>query len=163
MEENLTAEQESLQLLRDIAQSQKKQEKYARWQYLVSVASACACVLIALVLLVGGIYVKNQAQGVVDKVNGTLMEADEAVNNFNQVAQDILSLDLQNLTRGVTNLTEEASEGISQAMESLQGTMTEAQEAMENVKGLNIDKLNEGIQKLNDVLEPLAKFFRISR
>ena len=122
-------------------------------------SAACLLILIFAVIMLSvniGKIVKN-----IDEVSAAVLETG---NNINLVAQDLSKVDFETLGKsiqGIADIGEETLLEINQAAGELETLMTNAETAMNHINSVNFDDLNSGIQKLNDVLEPLAKVLNI--
>lgn len=130
------ARDESIEeMLASINKNVKRQTALARWRALTS--------LLALVVLVAALLaVGLKVMPLLDQVSGTLT----------QVQNTITGMKLEELTKNINELTVTGTQGINQAL-------SEVGDAMEVINGFDIEGLNGGIEKLNDVMEPLSNFF----
>lgn len=129
-------------LLVKIEKNVARQTRYSRLQFF--------CALLALaVLTVGLLAVGMKLFPIMDQVSGTL-------TLLNTTVQD---MKLAEMTKSITDVAKEGSQGISDALEQIDVAMEGVSSAIKVIEGLDIQGLNDGITKLNDVLEPMAKFF----
>lgn len=119
-----------------------------------------------LILIVALIIVLIYAGTVVSKVNDVSKIAIETVNNINTIAEQITKVDLEKLGKSlqsIADIGEVTLRQVSAATEGLDELVKDADEAMQHINSVNFQDLNNGIQELNDVLEPIAKFFNVFR
>ena len=122
--------------------------------------TAIAAVLIVLIAVLLSTYVGK----ITHDINDLSATMTEAGNNINVVAEDLQKIDFELLGSSVQAFAQTGTETIDQIKESTQGldqVLSDAQTAMQNLSSIDIRKLNESIQELHDVLEPVANFFNI--
>ncbi len=129
-------------LLERIDKNVAKQTRYSRLQFF---CSAISVVILVVALLAVGMKLFP----LIDQVSGTL-------TTVNTTIQD---MKLAEMTKSVTDLAAAGSEGISDALKQIDAAMGGVEKAIKVIEGLDIQGLNDGITKLNEVLEPMAKFF----
>ena len=132
MEEN----KELQELLNRLDESNRQQAKYARWQCILSVASALCCV--GLFVLVCRLMPQVQALT-------TQMET--VLTNLEIVTEQLAGMDLGEMVRNVDELVVTSQAGV--------------EETMAKLNSIDFDTLNRAIHNLADVVEPLAKFFSV--
>ena len=130
------------EMIRRIDKNIAKQTRYARLRFYSSLLGI-AVVIVAL-LAVG-----MKVFPLLDQVSGTLT----------QVSTTIDSMKLGDMAKSVTDLATTGTAGINDALKQVDSAMDGVSSAIQVIEGLNIDGLNGGIEKLNEVLEPMAKFF----
>ncbi len=123
------------ELMKKIESENAGQEKYAKKQYTMAKISAVSSVLVLAIVLAC-----------------VLMLVPRALNTFDQL--DTIMYDLE-------TVTEEVSESLPQMIENADSLMTTADEgiadALVKITELDIQSLNDAIQDLRAVVEPLAK------
>ena len=132
MEEN----KELQELLNRLDESNRQQAKYAKWQCILSVASALCCV--GLFVLVWQLMPQVQALT-------TQMET--VLANLEVVTEQLAGMDLGEMVRNVDDLVVTSQAGV--------------EETMAKLNAIDFDTLNKAIHNLADVVEPLAKFFSV--
>ena len=132
MEEN----KELQELLNRLDESNRQQAKYAKWQCILSVASALCCV--GLFVLVWQLMPQVQALT-------TQMET--VLANLEVVTEQLAGMDLGEMVRNVDDLVVTSQAGV--------------EETMAKLNAIDFDTLNKAIHTLADVVEPLAKFFSV--
>ena len=60
----------------------------------------------------------------------------------------------------IVDVSEETIGEIHNAVDGLDQLVKDADDAMQHINSINFEDLNNGIQRLNDVLEPVANFFK---
>lgn len=158
METMQTNPNESLQnSIEELKQLERKNLRLNRIKLICLALTTAACVLICVMLLVNiGSITKN--------INELSAVMTEAGSNINTVAQDLQKIDFELLGNSVQAFADSGTETIQQIKDATAGLETilgEAQTALKNISGINIKQLNESIQELHDVLQPLANFFQI--
>ena len=139
---NIEEKPEMMTLLEKIEKNTSRQARYSRLQFFC--AALCVVILAVSLLAVG-----MRLFPLLDQLGGTLT----------LVNTTITDMKLAEMTQSVTDLAEAGSEGISDALKQIEAAMSGVESAINVIEGLDIAGLNEGIEKLNNVLEPMAKFF----
>lgn len=129
-------------LLVKIEKNVSRQTRYSRLQFF------CAA-LALIVFTVGLLALGMKVFPIIDQVSGTLM----------MVNSTIEEMKLAEMTKSITDVAKEGSVGISDALKQIDSAMEGVTGAIKVIEGLDIQGLNDGITKLNEVLEPMAKFF----
>jgi soluble cytochrome b562 len=123
------------------------------------------CTIAGLTLLVVAlIAVLINVGTVVRKVNAVSEAAIKTVNNINTIAEQVTKVDLEKLGKSIQNVAELGESTLQQVKDATKGLdllVQDADEAMQHINSVNFEDLNNGIQRLNDVLAPMAKFFNI--
>ena len=157
METMQTNPNESLQnSIEELKQLERKNLRLNRIKLICLALTTAACVLICVMLLVNiGKITKN-----IDDLSAVMTEAG---SNINTVAQDLQKLDFEALGDSVETFATTGAETVDQIKSSTQGLETlieQISNAMKNLQSINIEQLNDSIQEMHDVLEPLSKFFK---
>lgn len=124
-----------------------------------------ACTIAGLsLLIVALILVLVNVGTVVRKVDAVSEAAIKTVNNINAIAEQVTKVDLEKLGKSMQNvavLGEETLQQVKDATKGLDVLVKDADDAMQHINSVNFEDLNNGIQRLNSILEPMAKFFNI--
>lgn len=122
------------------------------------------CTIAGLTLLVVAlIAVLINVGTVVRKVNAVSEAAIKTVNNINTIAEQVTKVDLEKLGKSIQNVAELGESTLQQVKDATKGLdllVQDADEAMRHINSVNFEDLNNGIQRLNDVLEPVSDFFK---
>jgi len=149
-----TSEQETLaKTIEEIRTYEKKNLRVNRIKMICSVISVALCIMIAVLLSIN----IGQITRDIDDISATMTEA---ASNINIVAQDLQKINFEELSGSVQLFANAGTETINQIKEATTGLdriLDEAEEAIKNISSINIENLNESIQELHDVLQPLAK------
>lgn len=132
MEENRSVEE----LLTRIEESERRQEKYAKRQFLMSMVMALCCVGIFCAVLLA-------YQNVVPTAQKSLQTIGAVAEDLGQISNQLTEADLAALVEHVDQLAVNSEQGV--------------QKALEQINAIDIDSLNQAIQDLSDVVSPLAK------
>lgn len=131
-----------------------KQNRYAKWQCILTAAAALCCVgifVLALTLMPQIRAVTAQMNTVLtdlEAVTGQLEgEMDTILSNLNTVTDELARADLEGMVADVDSFVTTGQEAVEQATEKL------------NI--IDFETLNQAIEDLADVVEPLAKFFNV--
>ena len=128
--------QELQELLERLDQSNRQQAKYARWQCVFSIVSA-VCVVGLFVL----VYT------LMPQVQELTAQTEVVLTNLTEVTDQLAGMDLGTMVKNVDELVVTSQAGVEQAMNTL--------------NSIDFDTLNQAIEDLANVIEPLAKFFNI--
>ncbi|MGN0799481.1 MAG: hypothetical protein ACI4NU_03525 [Christensenellales bacterium] len=129
-----TAEEE----LRAIRQSCEVRRRYALVQMLALVAMAAVVIAVALTLL---------------------PRANAALSQVEAVAEQLASVDLVGMAERVDALVVQSSESMDEAMAGLDAGLSDLHRALDVVTGVDLESLNESIESLSAILEPLSRLF----
>ena len=122
---------------------------------------SAACLVI---LIIGLILIAVNVGSVVREVETVSKVVLETGNNVNAVAQDLSKIDFEKLgisLQSIADISEDTLKQVNGAAGGLDRLVQDADEAMQHINSVNFEDLNNGIQRLNDVLEPVANFFKI--
>lgn len=154
------------ELLAKMEQNTQRSGRYDKAQFYMSLVTSVACVILMVVVSVGVLTLYTRMDGIVNSANEILTQVDllvddtgSAVENINNVAVSLNKVDYERLTGSVTTLAEEGTKSIGEALGALETTMEGAQEAVDQLKKIDVDSLNQSIDELNAVLTPLSRFF----
>jgi len=128
--------QELKELLERLDQSNRQQAKYARWQCVFSIASA-VCVVGLFIL----VYT------LMPQVQELTTQTEVVLKNLTEVTDQLAGMDLGAMVENVDELVITSQAGVEQAMNTL--------------NSIDFDTLNQAIEDLAAVIEPLANFFNI--
>lgn len=128
MEEN----REILELLQSIEKTNRQQLRTGRLQCLFSLIAAAFC---------GAAFVL--VFQFLPQLTDVTARMQTVLGNLEQVTQQLSAIDMAGMVADVDALVTTAQQGLNQAIEK--------------ITALDIDTLNQAIQDLADVIEPLAK------
>jgi hypothetical protein len=86
------------------------------------------------------------------QADALMTEVQVVVADLDQVAKSLQKVDFSALADNVDVMVRETGDAVTGAME-------EMDEALQTIKNLDIQALNDGIAKFNSVVEPLARLF----
>ena len=118
--------------------AEELQAQLLRKMHSMDLIRTAACVLVAVVVLVSAVVVLPRA-------NSILTNADNTVNELQQV-------DFIAMSEGITELTRVGSE-------SLTGATVELIKTMQQLQSIDFEALSESIENLNTVSDGMAKLF----
>ena len=127
---------------KEMAVTEKAQLKYQKLAFLMSTLSA----IFMLAVLIIVIYLANY---VVPKVDTIYTRSMTSLKNMETITQELNEAHLGETVRNINNLTLNATGDLSKAMEKL--------------NSIDLETLNDSIQSLHDIIEPLAKMFNVLR
>ena len=148
---------ELIETIRELRGYEKKNLRINRIRMIISTVSLVICIVLA-------ISVFRSVDSIAEKTDTTLDALTEAGNNISALAEEIEKMDIEKLGKSLGNIVDVSEETIGeihQAVGGLDQLVKDADDAMQHINSINFEDLNNGIQTLNDVLEPVANFFRI--
>lgn len=146
-----------IKTIEELRTYEKKNLRINRIRLFCAAVSVVLCIVIAVMLSVN-------IGRIAEDINGVSAAITETGENINIVAMDLQKIDFSEIVASAQTFTETGTETINQikyATKGLDSILDEADSALKNISNINIKQLNESIQELHDVLEPLAKFFNI--
>ncbi len=143
-------EKDMREILERLDRSNRQQVRYARLQSVLAILAALC--FIALVFAVGSIMPQlmdfaSQAQNIAVEAEAILDQAEVVLTNLEQVTQELTEVEFTKMINDVDELVISSQEGL--------------EEALEKVNSIDLEKLNDAIDGLAKVVEPLAKFFKV--
>ena len=145
------------QMFEEMRGYEKKNLRINRIRMICSIAGLALLIIALIVILVN-------VGTVARKVNTVSEAAIKTVNNINTIAEQVTKVDLEKLGKSIQDvavLGEETLQQVKAATADLGSLVKNADDAMQHINSVNFEDLNNGIQRLNDVLAPIAKFFNI--
>lgn len=138
----------TLQLLDKLEKNSRKQTRYARIQCVFSIAAALFCLILLINVL-----------ALVPKMNALAESTQEVSQQVQQIADQAQTV-MDNLENVSNQLVEADLAGMVEQVDTLVTTSQEAlTSTMDKIDKLDLEKLNDAIQDLSDVIKPLANFF----
>lgn len=130
----MEANQEMLELLRKIEKSNRQKTVTNVLLCLFMLAAAVSCIAICLMVY-----------RLMPQVSGLLGQMETVLTDLEQTAHKLASLDLESMVSNVDSLAVYAQDSLQQTMDKLEA--------------IDFETLNQAIEDLSKVIEPLAKFF----
>ena len=134
-------DQNLLELMERMEKANQRQVTYARLQFIFSLVAAICC---AALLLSG--------MKVLPKLQETVIQAESVLSNLESVTSELAASDLSGMVTNVDTL-----------VENVDGLVTTSQagveQAIAKLNAIDFEALNDAIEDLSDVIEPIAKFF----
>ncbi len=148
----LPAGEETLALLRQIAQDTAAQKRHCRAAaFAARLQTACFALLLAGVIAA--------ALALAPRVRATLNAVDTGLAQLNEVTATLNRVDFIAMGESVTALAVNGNESLSAAMEDLQLAMADVDKAVNTLTAIDMESLNTSIGSLSAILEPMARFF----
>lgn len=126
------------EFLKRLEASNAKQEKYARKQYRMSQITALAS-LVMMVVVISACFT------VIPRLNTLFTNMETVMTDVETVTSSLANSNIDQMIDGIDQLVSTSEYSIRQAVDKL--------------NAVDIDTLNQAIKSLNDVVEPMAKFF----
>ena len=142
---------ESIELLREIAKLERKHLFHARFTTISRLVFLAALLIGCIVL---GAQIANLVRNVEDTVQRLGSVAEEAGE---------LIKDAGRLAENVGNLTIDANEAVSDVDNLVKDNTRAVTEAIEKLNNLDFKRLNDAIKDLADVVAPLANLTSVFR
>ena len=136
---------EMLELMKKIEESSRKQLLYTRIQCIAAVL-AVACF--------AGIYflIKDflpQISAIITEIPGVVAQMETVLGNLEVVTTELAAVDFESMIEGVNTLVATGQIGL--------------EETVSKLNDIDFEALNKAINNLSQVVEPLAKFFKVFR
>lgn len=148
---------ELVEAIRELRGYEKKNLRINRIRLIISTVGLVICIALA-------VFVYRNVGSIVMKADTALDALTDAGNNINTLSEEIEKMDLEKLGKSLGNIvdiSEETIGEIHQAVGGLDQLVKDADDAMQHINSVDFENLNNGIQSLNDVLEPVASFFNV--
>ena len=145
------------QTLGELRDYEKKNLKMNRIKMICVIAIAVIALFTALLLLIN-------VGSVVGKIETLSQSVTETSESINAVAKDLNKVDLQKLGASLQTIADDGEDtilAIGKVAGNMDSLMKSAEDALAKINSIDIQELNDGIKTLGEVLEPLAKFFKV--
>jgi predicted PurR-regulated permease PerM len=126
------------QILQQLADSNRKQERFARIQCIFAILSTLFCLLI----LLGVFQVLPQIQELAVQISNLSAQAETVLTNLEVVTEELAQADIAGMVTNVDSLVSSSQSGVEQALVK--------------IEAIDIDALNKAIADLSAVISPLA-------
>ena len=136
-------EKDMREILERLEKSNRKQVRYARLQSVLAVLAALC--LIGLVVVVGSII--PELMDFASEAESLLGQAEVVLTNLEDVTNELAQVEFTKMIDDVNGLVTSSQQGL--------------EETLEKVNSIDIETLNEAIDGLAKVVEPLSKFFKV--
>ena len=131
-------EQKLLSLLESIEKATRKQTAFARLQMILSVISVICCAA----LLVAGLTFLPKVQSIVS-------EAETVVYNMEALTDELAKTEFTDVVDNINSLVSNVDDLVETSQAGVEQTMTK-------INAIDFDALNNAIDDLSKVIEPLA-------
>ena len=136
---------EMLELMKKIEESSRNQLLYTRIQCIAAVL-AVACF--------AGIYflIKDflpQISAIITQIPGVVAQMETVLGNLEVVTTELAAVDFESMIEGVNTLVATGQIGL--------------EETVSKLNDIDFEALNKAINNLSQVVEPMAKFFKVFR
>ena len=136
---------EMLELLKRIEESNRKQLWYTRIQ--------CIAALVAVACFVGVYFlIKDflpQISAIISEIPGVVAQMESVLSNLELVTKELTTVDFAGMIEGVNALVATGQAGL--------------EETVVKLNSIDFEALNKAIATLTEVIDPLAKFFKVFR
>ena len=123
---------------KEIAQTEKSQLKYQKLSFVMSMLSAIFTGTVLIIVICLAAYV-------VPKVNTVYNSTMVSLNNLEYLTTELKEADLGGTVANINTLTIQATDDMSRTVE--------------RIDKVDLEKLNEAIDNLNETVKPMAEFF----
>jgi len=134
---------EMLELMKKLEESSRKQLLYARIQ--------CVGVLVAVACFAGIFFLIRdflpQISAIVTEIPGVVAQMEVVLGNLEVVTTELTTVDFAGMVEGVNTLVATGQIGL--------------EETVAKLNAIDFEALNQAIDTLSQVIEPLAKFFKV--
>jgi len=139
MEENM----EMLELLQKIEVSSRRQLMYTRIQ--------CIAALVAVACFAGIYFLIRdflpQISAIITEIPGVVAQMESVLGNLEMVTKELTTVDFAGMVEGVNTLVATGQVGL--------------EETVAKLNAIDFEGLNQAIDSLAQVVDPLAKFFKV--
>lgn len=152
------------ELLERILEAESRQTKIARIRLAISSVGVLLAVIILIVLCSAANSVRVSISNALDTYHETADSIHTLTDQLSSIDFSTLADSYQMLADAGTNTLKEIksqAEGIGDLTENAEKTMQDAAEALSMLKSVNIESLNNGIERLNEILTPLSNFLSV--
>ena len=129
------------ELLERIELSARRQVRYARLQFVITIVLAAAFAALILTCV-----------RVLPRMQEVIAQAETVLLNLESVTTELANADLTGMVENIDAL-------VSNVDDLVNTSQTGVEQAIQKINAVNFDTLNEAIKDLSDVIEPIAKFF----
>ena len=130
-----------IQLLEDIKKANRQQALFSKLQFVFAAIAVLCCVIMLCSVL-----------KVLPMIQDIATEAETMISNLETVTADLAKSDLLSIVEDMDDLVGNV-DGLVKTSQS------GVEQALQKINGIDFDALNEAIDDLSDVIEPIAKFF----
>ena len=123
---------------KEMAQTEKSQLKYQKLSFVMSMLSAIFTGTVLIIVICLAAYV-------VPKVNTVYNSTMVSLNNLEYLTTELKEADLGGTVDNINTLTIQATDDMSRTVE--------------RIDSVDLEKLNEAIDNLNETVKPMAEFF----
>ena len=126
---------EMMELLRRIEKANRRQALSGWIMCVVAVVTALCCVMLFMTVV-----------DLLPQINTVIAQTETVLSNLEQATEQFSAMDLQGMVADVDTLVLTGQDSLEQTMEKL--------------NTIDFEALNQAIEDLSDVIEPLARFFK---
>ena len=137
----MESNQKMMELLERMEKANRKQVAYARLQFLFAAVAAICCA----VLLFFGLKILPQLQE-------AAVQAETVLSNLESVTTELAQADLSGMVENVDVLVTNVDGLVGTSQTAVEQTMTK-------INSVDFEALNDAIEDLSAVIEPIANFF----
>jgi hypothetical protein len=130
-----------MELLERMEKANRKQVAYARLQFIFTLIAAACCA----VLLFSGMKILPQLQE-------AAVQAETVLSNLESVTTELAQADLSGMVENVDVLVTNVDGLVGTSQTAVEQTMTK-------INSVDFEALNDAIEDLSAVIEPIANFF----
>lgn len=125
---------EKLEILKKIEENSRKSARNSTLQTVFTLVAALCCLAVVIAVF-----------SVMPRVDGLLNQVETVLQNLEQISGELGRLDLEGMVANVDELVNSGQTSLEQTMEKLET--------------IDFEALNQAIQDLAKVIEPLARLF----
>ena len=125
-------------LLKRLEDSNDKQARYAKKQYFMSQITALCSVIVLVVVLCTAAFL-------IPRVSRVFDDMETVMSNVTAITEELAEADLGQMVEDIDHLVTSSDQSV--------------QEALKQINSVDIEKLNQAINDLANLIRPLAKFF----
>ena len=152
---------EMITLLRQMRDELTEQNRRMKKQLFATrlMAAALAVMAVAVIFtitslapMVNDILIETQAA--IQNADAAIAQTEVVLTNLEQTTAELKKIDFEGVVNNMNNLITETEKGLSAAL-------AQSQAALYKIQQIDIDKLNQSINSLYDVIQPLKRILNI--
>ena len=152
---------ELVELLKKVDESNRQQARFVKIQCILTAVTLVCCFVVF-------IMVANVMPKLLPQLTSVAAQLQTVLSNVEQVTEDLAETDLESMITGVDSLVGNVDGlvgdvgGLVDDVDILVATGQDSlRKTMDKLNAINFETLNQAIEDLADVVEPLAKFFNV--
>ena len=164
MEEKTANLNKQEELLQQILDAQLKQVKYEKLKFFFACFGLLMGITALIVVFIGYSFLKSNIKTLADEVAVTTEGINAVAGKLREVDFKAVEESYQSLVSTAKDMVEQLkndTQGINDFIDEAQNTMKDADSVFKSISSVDLESLNKGIEKFNEILTPLSNFFSV--